>query len=161
MGFIGIFFSLVLFALTIGIQYVVYKKAGIKHAWFALTVVLGFIPFFHSINRSAWNILWYILPFFTMIFCLPFLVIGSWSWALTTLLVFVVSIAIVCVTGIIFNIKFLKAFGLSPWLILLYLIPYLNVIMHLVLMGYIAFSKNVKYVGTLYSVKWTSVSPKK
>ncbi|HDR8323180.1 hypothetical protein [Bacillus luti] len=156
MGFIGIFFSLVLFALTIGIQYAVYKKAGIEYAWFAFTVVLGFIPFFHLINRSAWNILWYFLPFFTMIFCLPFLVIGS--WALTTVLVFVASLAIVCVTGIIFNIKFLKAFGLSPWLILLYFIPYLNVIMNLVLMGYIAFSKNVKYEGTLYSARWKRAS---
>src|SRR5579875_2632862 len=39
-----------------------YKKAGTKHAWLAYVPIAQAWPFFWTIKKSAWNILWVLLP---------------------------------------------------------------------------------------------------
>lgn len=83
------------------VQYTVYKKANVRSAILAWFPLIGFIPFYHAINRSAWNVLWGFIPVVNIVF------------------------------GIIFFIEFLKAYGLSPWLVLISWIPLVPAIIYL------------------------------
>lgn len=96
------FFSyFIMYLITSYVLYTIYRKANIRTAFLAWIPFIGFIPHFHVINRSAWNILWFIIPVANII------------------------------AGIIFAIEFLQAFGLSPWLVLICWVPFVIPIIYL------------------------------
>jgi hypothetical protein len=83
-----------------------YQKAGLKSAFYAFIPILGTIPFFHAINRSAWNFLWLLVPLANIYF------------------------------SIRFQIEFLRAYGQNDWAVLVYIfLPPLGLI-HFLFMAF-------------------------
>lgn len=106
-----IIFYLLIYLLSSFFYYKIYQKADLSNAWMAWVPILNIIPFFHVINRSAWNVLYLLIPIASIYFVFKFL------------------------------IEFIKAFGLNPWFIIGFLISPIN----LIILGYMAFNKDVTY----------------
>jgi hypothetical protein len=122
-GFIilWVIFAIGLYILSATAAYKMYKKARVNYAWLAFIPIASLWPFMWTVGKSAWNILWLCIPVVDVIFML------------------------------IWQARLYRAFGLSPWLLLIYLgclIPMANLfvgIAFLVIHCYIGFSKNVQY----------------
>lgn len=116
-----VIFGIGLYILAATAAYKMYTKAEVNYAWLAFIPIANLWPFMWTIGKSAWNILWLCIPIVGLIFML------------------------------IWQARLYQAFGLSPWLLLIYvgtLIPVVSLfvgIAFLVIHCYIGFSKNVKY----------------
>ncbi|MFC7394600.1 hypothetical protein [Scopulibacillus cellulosilyticus] len=53
---------LAIYILQATAMFKMYQKANIKHAWLAYIPIAQLWPFFWAIKKSAWNILWFLLP---------------------------------------------------------------------------------------------------
>ncbi|UOF92591.1 hypothetical protein LSG31_10775 [Fodinisporobacter ferrooxydans] len=101
--------------------YKMYTKANVWSPWLAFIPIANLWPFMWTIKKSAWNILWLIIPIVNLVF------------------------------SIIWTIRLLKAFNMNPlWALLFigYVIPAINsfvVLAFLVLYCYMGFSSNVRY----------------
>lgn len=136
-------FALSVFSLVC--TYKLYKKANHKYPWLAFLIFPAFVPFFHVINRSAWNVLWMLVPYLTMITG-SILMENDQNYRLG-LILFLVSLVPYFVFAIKFTIEFLDVYGIDrPWILAILLIP----LAQYVILGYMAFSRNVQYKGTLY-----------
>lgn len=92
------FLDLIIYFAVAGAFYSMFRKAGTPYAWLAFIPIAQLWPLLWTINRSAWNILWLLIPLVGTIFML------YWVGQLV------------------------KCFGQSPWLVLLNLVPILNLI---------------------------------
>jgi hypothetical protein len=126
------------------VYYRIYKKAGVKYPGLSWVPVANMVPFFWTIKKSAWNILWLIVPSVIM-----GIAMGSDSKAL--LIVGVLAEIAVLILGIWWMVRFLKAFRINPhwlWFGLALIIPIVNLLVgiaFLVLLCIIAFNKNITY----------------
>ncbi|MBM7644491.1 uncharacterized membrane protein YhaH (DUF805 family) [Scopulibacillus daqui] len=129
-----------------------YQKANINHPWLAYIPIAQLWPFFWAIKKSAWNILWFLLPFLGAAIGTAILVGFQDS---TGFIIYVAVIIIFSIIPIVLNImwtvRFFKAFNMSPlWLLGLigFLIPFINYLIgigFIVLYCYMGFSSKVKY----------------
>lgn len=103
--------DIILYLIAAIATFFLYQKAQHRYAWFAFIPFLSFIPFFHIIKKSAWNVLWILVPVANIIF------------------------------AIIWTIQWLKAFGINPWILLLYIVPFVNIFV----LFYMSFSTKVVY----------------
>jgi uncharacterized membrane protein YhaH (DUF805 family) len=116
-----------------------FEKAGHPAPWLAWIPVASLWPFFYCIRRSAWNVLWFLVP----ILAGPLLVnVGHGVGALIALILDVIVLVLV----IVWWVQFLHAFGMSGWWMLMLLIPGIGFIAFLALMLYMGFSSRVAYV---------------
>lgn len=97
------------------VNYRLYTKAGINHAWLAWVPIAQMAPLLWTIRRSAWMMLWMLVPIANVVF------------------------------AVIWMVKFLNAFGYSGWWILLLLVPYVGELGYMALTSYMAFSQKVEY----------------
>ncbi len=93
-----------------------FQKANVAYPWLAWIPVAYYWPFLWTIKKSAWNVLWYLVPIANIVF------------------------------AIIWLVKFLRAYGQSGWMILINLIPYIGSLIFLIYLMVIAFSSKVNYV---------------
>lgn len=93
----AIFYLIIYFVFT-GALYRLFKKAGIKHPWFAFIPILSTIGQLWAIGKSGWNAFWLLAPILNII--IP----------------------------IIWLVAFLQTFGKSGWWVLLACIPFLDII---------------------------------
>ncbi|WP_336770507.1 hypothetical protein [Bacillus bombysepticus] len=145
---------LLILVIQLGFFYEICKKAEHEKPWLVFTVVLAFIPILHVLNKSAWNVIWFLIP--SILFISSFMSLlftGGLMLSLGFYLAMLVSSIIALVLSIMYTLRFLDVFGLSRWFIIVLFIPYVNIVAQLVLLGYVAFSKNVQYKGTLYTRK--------
>lgn len=133
-----------IYLLTSTINFFIFRKARVKLAWLAYVPFGQMWPFFWMIKKSAWNILWLFVP-------LGVAFSGAMmNDTLGTILLEAGSV-IPLVMWIIWQVRLLKAFTMSPWLLLIligFLIPVLHFlfeIAYLVLLGYMAFNGKVQY----------------
>lgn len=98
--------------------YKLYKKAGVNHAWMAWVPVLNAWPYFWVIGKSSWNILWGFVPIVNIIF------------------------------AIIWQVKFLNAFGFSGHWLWFTLLPGVGGLILFIQHIYMGLSKHVQFVGT-------------
>ena len=108
--------DLIIYFVVAGAFYMMFRKAGTPYAWLAFIPVAFLWPLLWTINKSALNVLWLLIPIVGSIFLLYWL-------------------------G-----QLIKCFGLSPWLVLLNIIPVLNLIF-LGIVLYIGYSSSVLYSG--------------
>lgn len=92
------FIDLIIYLVVAGAFYSMFRKAGTPNAWLAFIPIAGLWPFLWTINRSAWNVLWLLIPVVNYVLMLYWL-------------------------G-----QLLKAFRHSPWFVLLMLFPPSNLI---------------------------------
>jgi hypothetical protein len=71
--------------------FMAFRKAGVHHAWLAFIPIAQLWPYMRVIKKSAWNLLWLLVPIVDVVFV------------------------------IIWQARFLKAFGISRWWLLLYI----------------------------------------
>ncbi|QQE79122.1 hypothetical protein [Alicyclobacillus sp. SO9] len=133
------------FSLALYIAYVIpiwklYKKAGQEHPWLAFIPIAQYWPFFWTIRKSAWNILWFLLPVAALIVLHPLHVVGIVIAILADIAVFVLEIT--------WAAAFLRAFNMSPYwlfLLLLLVIPPIGVLAIVILLYIMAFSDDYQY----------------
>lgn len=132
------------YVLTSTINFFLFRKARVKLAWLAYIPIGQLWPFLWTIKKSAWNILWFLLP-------LGVAIVGAMMNDSLGGILLVIGSLIPLVLWIIWQVRLLKAFRMSPWLALIlvgFLVPiffFLFQIAYLVLMGYMAFSAKVQY----------------
>lgn len=117
-----------------------YKKAGQKNPWLAFIPIAQYWPFFWTIRKSTWNILWFFLPTAAAIVTIPLHAAGVIITALAAIAVFVLVI--------VWAVQFFKAFNMSPfWLFLLFLlvIPVIGLIANLIPLYIMAFNDDYQY----------------
>ena len=132
------------YVLTSTIYFFLFRKARVKLAWLAYVPLGQLWPFLWTIKKSAWNILWFILPFGAA-------VAGAMMNDALGGILLVIGSIIPLVFWIIWQVRLLKAFSMNPWLALIiigFVVPFVGFlfqIAYLVLMGYLAFSAKVQY----------------
>jgi hypothetical protein len=102
--------------------YKLFKKARVPHAWLAWIPIGYMWPFMWTIKKSAWNLLWLLVPIANIVFY------------------------------IIWIVKFYKAFGMSPHWLWLMLIPGLGSFILFIQILYMGFSRHVQYRLGSYGV---------
>lgn len=118
---IGLLISLAVWILNGFAFFKMASKANVSNPWLAFIPIGNFWPYLHTIKKSAWNILWLLIP-----------IVGE-------------------VFAIIWMTKHFKAFNKSPhwtWMLIGSFIPFLNFffgIFFLVMYCYMGFSKNAQY----------------
>lgn len=137
-------YGLVVYALVATIFFMLFRKAKVKFPWLAFIPIGQLWPYFWTIKKSAWNILWFLVPSVAA-------VIGVNLHNTFGTALFVIGSIIPVVLGILWQIRLLKAFRMNPWWLLImigFLIPILNLLfelVYLILLGYMAFSSKVQY----------------
>jgi hypothetical protein len=118
---VGLFISLVLWIIQGFAYYNMGVKAKYAYPWLAFIPIANLWLYMAIIKRSAWNILWILVPIANIIF------------------------------AVIWTVRLFKAFNMSPhwaWLLLGSIIPVIGWIFGLaifILICYIGFSSNVRY----------------
>ena len=102
-GLVALFYVIVYF-LFAGALYSLFKKAGIKHPWFAFIPILSTIGQLWVIGRSGWNVLWQLVPIANFVFT------------------------------IVWGVRFLRAFGKSGWWMLWALLPVTDILFAIMLL---------------------------
>ena len=139
-----VLFGIVLYLLMCTAFFLLFRKAGVKYPWLAYIPIAQLWPYFQTIKKNTWNVLWFLLPMVAGILGTDF------QSALGGFLVVVTSV-VIAVLGILWQVRFLKAFNMSPWLLLLligFVIPILGFLFELAYFGillYMGFSSNVHY----------------
>lgn len=124
--------------------FMLFRKAQVKLAWLAFLPIAQLWPFFWTIKKSAWNVLWIFVP--TVVALL-----GTQLHLQLGVLLFVVGSVLPLVLGVIWQVRLFKAFHMNPWWLLImvgFIIPILSLVfelVYLVLLLYMAFSKKVQY----------------
>lgn len=121
-----------------------FRKARVKLAWLAFIPIAQLWPFFWTIKKSPWNVLWVLVPSI-----LDIAGLDLYNGFGTVLLV--IGSVVPIVFGIIWQIRLFKAFRMNPWWLLIMLgllIPRFSLLFelaYLVLLAYMAFSRKVQY----------------
>ncbi len=89
---------LLLYLLICGAYYSMFRKAGTAYAWLAFIPVANLWPLLWTLQRSAWHVLWLLIPFVNVI------------------------------VALIWQVQLLRAFGMSSWWVLLVFIPLLDLV---------------------------------
>jgi len=90
--------------------YAMGRKARVSYSWLAFIPILQIFVLLAIIRRSAWNVLWLLIPVVNVIF------------------------------GIIWYVRLFRAFGQNPWLLLLLIIPGIGELVLFVMLLYMGFS---------------------
>lgn len=120
-GASAIILGLAFYLLEAFAYYFAFKKAGIENAWLAFIPIAQLWPFMRVIKKSAWNLFWLLCPIANIVF------------------------------AIIWQGRFLQAFGISRLWLLMYigaLIPFFSYLVNvgfLVLYCVIGFSSSIRY----------------
>lgn len=119
---VGLFLLLLIVALWVLNGLAFYRLAVLAGrdgiAWFAWVPVLNFVLQLKLIDRSAWNILWLLVPIADIVFL------------------------------IIWQVKLLNAYGKSGAFWLFNLVPYVGQLIYEILWIVWGFSSDTRYVGT-------------
>lgn len=149
---IALIIGLAVYLLEATAFYKMYKKANVPHAWLAYIPFAQYWPFFWTIKKSAWNILWLLLP-------VAGGAAGGIIWGIMqngtgalifSILIIACSIYLV-VLAIIWQVRLFKAFGINPlWLLGMIgtIIPFVGFLVSIgfiVLYCYMGFSREVEY----------------
>lgn len=65
--------SFILYLLNAIILYKLSEKANVRNSWLAFIPVIQFVLFFHILDRSAWNALWILVPIVNIVFLLKWI----------------------------------------------------------------------------------------
>lgn len=152
-GLFGLLAGMMMFGIVLGIAwyvfqgfiyYKIYQKANVKYPWMSWIPIANMVPFFWVIKKSAWNLVWLIVPALATAILRPTL--GT-----TGLIIAGILNVVMLVLVIIWMVRFLKAFRISPhwlWFAIGLIIPLLNfliIIAFIVLLCLMAFNPNIKY----------------
>ncbi|MCI0182263.1 MAG: DUF5684 domain-containing protein [Acidibacillus sp.] len=113
-----------LYLYTSTVSFILFRKAQVELAWFAYIPFLSLIPLLWTIGKSGWNILWTFIPIVNIIFYL------------------------------LWTSRFLRVFGMNPWVLLLFFIPTIGPLIFLVILSVMAFSP--AYYYSSQRITWTS-----
>ncbi|EJY56597.1 hypothetical protein URH17368_0562 [Alicyclobacillus hesperidum URH17-3-68] len=113
---LSVFYMIAAYLIHSATSFLLYRKAGTALRWFAWIPLLGAIPYMWTIRKSAWNLLFLLIPIANIVF------------------------------AIIWYVKFLNAFGKSGHWLWFILLPYAGEIVLFILWIYMAVSDKVKYV---------------
>lgn len=113
--------SFVFYLLNAITLYKLSEKASVRNSWLAFIPVVQFILFFHILDKSAWNVLWILVPIVNIVFLLKwthefYLRFGTSSN--TSIIIIILSVFTGSIIGKVFEI-------------------------------YLAFSDDVRYIGTI------------
>ncbi|HEX7064170.1 MAG TPA: hypothetical protein VF199_03815 [Bacillales bacterium] len=129
-----------------------FKKADVEPAWLAYIPIAQVWPFFWTIKKSAWNILWFFLPVAGGIVGGILLAAMQDNGGLAIFITIIVLSSIVpMILEIIWTARLFKAFALNPAWVLLVIgcfIPFINFLTTIgliVIFCYMGFSKEVQY----------------
>lgn len=136
--------SIILYVLYTVPFYKLFKKAGRPNAWLAFVPIAQLWPFMATIEQSAWNILWLLLPLAVT------LLVGSMHSTLSFTIMLIADL-VVLIISVLWYVKLFKVFGMSPLWLLLWIgliIPGLNLLVligFLILLYVMAFSDKYPY----------------
>jgi hypothetical protein len=136
--------GLVIYVLVCTAYYKMYRKAETNHAWLAYIPIAQMWPFFWTIKKSAWNILWLLLPAVGEV-----LALGLHN--AVAVVICIILIVVTIIVSITWQVRLFRAFGMNPlWLLMMigYVIPFLNMLVgiaFIVLYCYMGFSSQVRY----------------
>lgn len=130
-----------------------FKKANIEKPWLAYIPIAQVWPFLWTIKKSAWNLLWTVLPVVAglLIGAIFWVAVGGTAGEIFFYIFFVAGYLFGIVVTMIWLAQYFKAFGMSPLWILLFIgscIPYIGVLPNIgliILYCYMGFSKDVQY----------------
>jgi hypothetical protein len=120
-GLVFLFFALIAWVVQGFAFYKMFTKANVANPWLAFIPIGNFWPYMATIKKSAWNILWLLVPIANAVFL------------------------------IIWTVRLFKAFNINPLWALLFIgsilpfISYMVSITFLVLYCYMGFSSTVRY----------------
>ncbi len=107
--------SLLLFVVQAFAFFMLGRKARVSYAWMSFIPLLQVFVILAIIRRSAWNVLWLLVPLVDV------------------------------VLAIIWYVRLFRAFGQNPWWLLLLLVPGVNGLFMIVFTSYMAFSPDIYY----------------
>lgn len=149
---LGLFAGLAIGGALLGIVFYVFvgyvwfrlfKKSGVPMPWLAFIPYGGLWPFFWTIKKSTWNVLWFIVPSLMGMLFFKGGAPGGFLAVFFELLVVIITLY--------WCTLFLRAYGMNPWWLVALIglvIPVLNVfagIVVIVLLLYMSFNSNVIY----------------
>lgn len=107
--------SLLLFVVQAFAFFMLGRKARISYSWMSFIPLLQVFVILAIIRRSAWNVLWLLVPLVDVVF------------------------------AIIWYVRLFQAFRQNPWWLLLLLVPGVNGLFLVVFTSYMAFSPDIHY----------------
>ncbi len=125
-----------------------FRKANVPHAWLAYVPIAQYWPFFWTIKKSAWNILWGLVSIAGIGIAIPMMIQHRITIAIGIVILFSI---VPIVLGIIWQVRLFKAFGMNPWWLLALIggiIPIINYVVDIgmiILFCYMGFSSSVHY----------------